>query len=102
MSANNPTFTLEVQGQPALSAGFATEYLNSRVARITLSISVNGQQPEQRPLEIEVGQEYPIGLEFLRGTLTMSPQAVISFTGGIENESGRLEIQDAIIAVNNA
>ena len=102
MSASNPTFTLEVQGQPTLAAGFSTEYLNSRVARITLSVSVNNQQPVQRTLEMEVGQEFPVGLEFLRGTLTMSQQAVISFTGAIETELSRLGINDVIIAVNNS
>jgi hypothetical protein len=101
MSANNPTFTLQVPNQPALTAGFTTEYLNSRVARITLSVSVNNQQPVQRILEMEVGQEFPVGLEFLRGTLIMSQQAVINFTGGIETPAGQFLINNAIIAVNS-
>lgn len=101
MSANNPTYTVEFQDQPPLITGFSTQYLDSRVARVTLSLSVNGQQPVQRPLEIEVGQEFPIGLEWLRGTLSMSQQAEISFTGFIQTEFGKFSINNAIIAVNS-
>ena len=101
MSANNPTYTVEFQDQPPLTTGFSTQYLDSRVARVTLSLSVNGQQPVQRPLEIEVGQEFPIGLEWLRGTLSMSEQAEISFTGLIQTEFGKFSINNAIIAVNS-
>ncbi len=99
---NNPTFTVELQGQPTLAASFSTEYLNSSIARITLSIFVNGHLEDQRPLEIEAGQEFPIGFAWLRGTLTMSQQAEISFTGNIQTDLGQFAIKDSILAVNNS
>ena len=102
MSTSNPTFTVELKGLPALAASFSTEYLNSSTARVTLSIFFNGHPEDQRLLEIRAGQELPIDLAWLRGTLTMSQQAEISFAGGIETDLGQFSINDAIIAVNNS
>lgn len=99
---NNLTFTSVFKGQAPLTASFAAEASFNESARVTFSVSVDGQDPLQREVEIQAGQEFPIGLVFLRGTLKMSPQKVITFSGNIETEVGQCSISDAIITASNS
>lgn len=93
----NPTFKVQLQRERSITTSFSTQYINSRVANVTFSVSIEGQAPVQQQFQIEMNQMHSIGLELVKGTLTMSPQSAISFTGYIETADGQFSIDDVII-----